>query len=54
MGNAPCKNCNFRHLGCHSDCAKYIEWKQILEVKKQQERNYAMEDYLNKKRGRRI
>lgn len=54
MLNAPCKDCNFRHLGCHSDCAKYLEWKQIMEVKKQQDRNEQMNDYLNKKRRRSI
>lgn len=32
--NAPCKDCEDRHLGCHSMCNKYIlfdtERKQIL------------------------
>jgi hypothetical protein len=26
----PCKNCNERHAHCHSECEKYIEYKNIL------------------------
>ena len=27
---APCKNCvpPERHLGCHQDCPRYVEWKK--------------------------
>lgn len=24
---APCKNCKDRYLGCHSECEKYIAYK---------------------------
>ena len=23
----PCKDCTDREIGCHSNCEKYIEWK---------------------------
>lgn len=28
--NTPCKDClpPIRHVGCHSECEKYISWKQ--------------------------
>ena len=54
MGTAPCKDCRFRHLGCHSSCTSYLEWKQILEVKKQEDKDKQMQDYLNRRRRRRI
>lgn len=25
--NAPCYGCEDRHVGCHADCAKYIEYR---------------------------
>lgn len=32
--NYPCKDCQDRHLGCHSDCKRYIECdQQFKEVK---------------------
>lgn len=32
----PCKYCVApeRYLGCHDNCEKYIEWKNIIEKKK--------------------
>lgn len=26
--NSPCKDCKNRYLGCHSECEKYIEYKE--------------------------
>lgn len=23
----PCYECTERHVGCHSDCGRYVEWK---------------------------
>lgn len=28
IGEAPCKNCTERYVGCHGDCKKYIEYSQ--------------------------
>lgn len=39
MGKAPCKNCEFRAVGCHSVCEKYIEYKR----KNDEEREEAYE-----------
>lgn len=30
---APCKDCADRHVGCHSKCSKYVEWKKEIEAK---------------------
>lgn len=27
IGEAPCKDCGDRQLGCHSICQKYKDWK---------------------------
>lgn len=29
-----CKDCTERHIGCHSECDKYIQEKQLLEEEK--------------------
>nr|DAH32760.1 MAG TPA: hypothetical protein [Caudoviricetes sp.] len=29
--NAPCKDCPERHMGCHSECEKYIAYHQFRE-----------------------
>ena len=32
----PCKGCENRHTGCHSECSEYIEWstsRQKAEAK---------------------
>ena len=51
---APCKGCSFRHLACHDSCAKYLDWKQKREAYLASQHNDTMQDYLNKKRRRRI
>lgn len=30
--DGPCKGCQDRHVGCHSTCLKYIDWKQERQV----------------------
>ena len=30
MSIAPCKDCESRHVGCHSKCSKYSEWRELL------------------------
>ena len=39
----PCgRDCQDRHIGCHSKCAKYIEWK-----KEYADRKYALKKYIS-------
>lgn len=33
--NTPCKDCENRHEGCHSDCAAYLSYKATREAKKE-------------------
>lgn len=35
---APCKDCEDRYVGCHSDCDKYSEYVRYKEKLKQKER----------------
>lgn len=28
-----CLNCNERHTNCHSECEKYIKWKNERDIK---------------------
>lgn len=38
-GKVPCKDCQERHLHCHSECQRYIEWaaKQRIVTAKERE-----------------
>lgn len=31
---SPCRDCQDRQLGCHSDCDKYKEWKNFFDADK--------------------
>lgn len=45
MNIAPCKDCKDRHVGCHSKCEKYLEYKKELQKAKHQEKiNKKIED----------
>lgn len=46
MKDSPCYNCAERYTGCHSGCAKYIEWR--AEVQKQSD---AINDRKNFERA---
>lgn len=28
----PCKDCRYRHAGCHADCFLYKEWKTQTSI----------------------
>ena len=28
MADSGCKGCQERHLGCHSNCERYLKWKK--------------------------
>lgn len=44
--NCPCKGCADRYAGCHSNCLKYIGWKQDHEAKLQNLREQKQLDKL--------
>lgn len=27
----PCKDCPDRHIGCHSDCERYLAWRKVYD-----------------------
>jgi len=33
MDNAPCKDCEKRHVGCHSDCNNYKKFREYMDDK---------------------
>lgn len=35
MKTGPCKQCTERFVGCHSECLKYIDWRQQIDIAKQ-------------------
>ena len=35
---APCKDCQVRHHGCHSECEQYAAWKDFLAAAKAEDR----------------
>lgn len=48
--SAPCKDCNQRYVGCHSECSEYLDFKQAIEVRKVQKREeLSLHDYKIKR-----
>ena len=41
---SPCKDCPNRFVGCHSSCAKYIDFQQKLEIKRKEMKNKKVEE----------
>lgn len=33
MGQAPCKDCERRHIGCHAQCDDYKAWREEQDRK---------------------
>lgn len=58
LNENPCKECGGRHVGCHSSCSKYIEWRSaadadnavIKEKRKELYTNMSLENYVTKKK----
>ena len=47
--NTPCKDCEIRHMGCHSSCEEYkhwkYEWDRINEISRNKRRiEFALTD----------
>ena len=34
-GNAPCKRCEFRKVGCHADCEEYLAFKSANDERRE-------------------
>ena len=52
--NSPCFNCEDRISGCHGDCSKYSDWKNVETTKKEKimeakRSNYEYEGYMEKR-----
>ena len=45
-----CRDCQERHIGCHSRCERYLEAVKQNEVVKRNRELYDIGDYLNMKR----
>ena len=44
----PCKNCDIRYIGCHSECAAYNFWRSETAkvndyIKAQKEKEYILD-----------
>ena len=48
-----CYNCKERHLGCHSNCQSYKEYKLYLENIKERKQKEKI-NYASRKRGKSI
>lgn len=38
---APCKNCEERHIGCHSECSSYKEFRSSVDELRAKKREEA-------------
>lgn len=36
----PCKDCNDRCVGCHSNCDRYKEFREVVDKRNNQKREY--------------
>lgn len=59
MDNPPCKDCEKRHVGCHSDCNNYKKFREYMNDKNdkiRKEKTYMVTQTKKKyleKRGQR-
>ncbi len=50
---APCKNCTSRHLGCHSECDGYKQYRTAVEQHNQAEQKRKnTEDFYFREKDR--
>lgn len=52
---SPCVSCNDRHVGCHSTCDGYAEWKAKEHLYKKWlyvKRHPEIKEYITEKRHR--
>ena len=44
---APCKDCENRHMGCHSSCQLYLDYKERNDKRRE-------EDYQRREEGQKV
>ena len=42
MNKSPCYDCKYRTLECHSTCASYLQYRQVID-KAKQKRKYELD-----------
>ena len=43
----PCKNCEDRHIGCHSTCKEYLRMsKERDKIRKERAKEHVIQDYM--------
>ena len=53
--NCPCMGCGDREIGCHGKCEKYKAWRQMINQRNEQEREFKKSrDTLSEEQKRRI
>ncbi len=50
---SPCRNCESRYVGCHSDCPAYINFahERCVELTKRNAYNYNHYNFLDRQRA---
>ena len=50
---SPCKDCTERHMKCHGECSKYIEFRRICDEKRSERmKNVESIDMLKAQKSR--
>lgn len=40
LNKCPCYQCEERHIGCHSDCRRYLDWKAENDAARKREQEW--------------
>ena len=55
---SPCKDCEERHVGCHSECEKYIEFKRKLrrekDILEREKHKYRISHHKSKQKWKEV
>ena len=54
IGICPCKDCENRHLRCHTECQQYIDWDKVNSKLREQESQLRAERYKPHKIGSKL
>ena len=50
---SPCKDCSERHMKCHGECSKYIEFRRICDEKRSERmKNVEQTDMMRTTKSR--
>lgn len=47
MADPGCKDCPDRHVGCHSDCERYLEFRKKLDELREKKRIESEKEYAS-------